>query len=313
MRGMIVAAGLGTRLRPLTRLLPKPALPVRGVPLVAYPLALLASAGVREVVINLHHLPERLREAALRACPPGITLRFSLEEELLHTGGAIRRVADFLGAEDPCVIVGGDMVVDLDLPGLLKRHRESGRDVTLVLRDDPRVARFGSIGLDDAGRLRRIGQRFDLGGATRSGLYTWVNVVSAKALESLPERRVFNHLDDWLAPLATAGGAVGGEILSAEACVWEPVGTPWEYLEANFKRLPLRTWHPEELAGRAGARLSADAIVGAGASLGRSACLERVVVWDGEKVPEGARLRDGVFAGGTFHPCSETRFEEARS
>ena len=74
---MIVAAGLGTRLRPLTRLRPKPALPVRGLPLIAYQLALLARHGVSEVIVNVHHLPEVLIEAATRERPPGMTLRFS--------------------------------------------------------------------------------------------------------------------------------------------------------------------------------------------------------------------------------------------
>ena len=90
MRAMIVAAGLGTRLLPLTKLLPKPALPVRGVPLVAYQLALLRDHGVREVAINVHHLPEALEAAAERWCPPGLALRFSREPELLGTGGGHR-------------------------------------------------------------------------------------------------------------------------------------------------------------------------------------------------------------------------------
>ncbi len=93
---MIVAAGLGTRLDPLTRLRPKPALPVRGLPLVAYSLALLARHGVTQAVVNVHHLPELLVDAARRHCPAGLELRFSRETELLGTGGGIRRVADFL-------------------------------------------------------------------------------------------------------------------------------------------------------------------------------------------------------------------------
>ncbi|HEX2485148.1 MAG TPA: sugar phosphate nucleotidyltransferase, partial [Myxococcota bacterium] len=160
---MIVGAGLGTRLLPLTRLLPKPALPVRGVPLVAYQLALLASGGVREVVINTHHLPEMLEDAARSWCPNGVTLRFSRERELLGTGGGIRRVADFLRESDPCLLLGGDMLLDADLRALVAWHRAGGHDASLLLREDPRAERFGTIGVDSEGRVRRIASRFDLG------------------------------------------------------------------------------------------------------------------------------------------------------
>ncbi len=303
MRAMIVGAGLGTRLAPLTRLLPKPAVPVRGLPLVAYPLALLASVGVREIVINTHHLAPALREACRASCPPGVELHFSHEPELLHTGGAIRRVVEFLQESDPCLILGGDMILDLDLAALLARHRQSGRAATLLLRDDPRAERFGTIGIDGEGRLRRIARRFDLGGEQAAGVYTWLNVVSPDAFASLPEREAFSHLDEWLAPRAETVGDVGAEIGSTDETVWIPVGTPAEYLAANFAEPALRYLDvPARAAGR-GVRLGKDRILGADARVPASAELDRVVVWDGERVPEGFRGRDGVFAGGDFVPC----------
>ena len=145
---MIVAAGLGTRARPLSLLRPKAALPVRGLPLIAYPLAELAALGVNEVIINTHHLPGMLEAAAERHCPPGLHLSFSHEPSLLGTGGGIRRAAPFLRESDPCLILGGDMLLDSDLAGLVRLHREQTHAVTLLLRDDPRGRRFGTIGLD---------------------------------------------------------------------------------------------------------------------------------------------------------------------
>jgi NDP-sugar pyrophosphorylase family protein len=305
MRAMIVAAGLGTRLRPLTLLRPKPALPVRGLPLVAYQLALLAQHGVNEAVINVHHLPDRLMQAARRWCPAGLALRFSIEPELLDTGGAIRAVADFLRESDPCILLGGDMLIDVDLGALIERHRARGAAVTLLLRDDPRAAAFGSIGIDAQDCVRRIGSRFDLGGSTRSGLYTWVNVVSSRALDDLPERRVFGHLDHWIAPRLAAGARdVRAEIAAPQDCLWEPVGTLAEYLEANLRPLRLSYLDAEALARRDGTRFEPDLVIGAGATLGAGASLRRAVVWDAEVVPPGLEARDGVFAGGSFHPCA---------
>src|SRR5262249_16830512 len=197
-RAMIVAAGLGTRLRPPPELLPRPAPPARGGPLAAYQPALPAPHGVREVVINTPPLAERLEDAARRHCPPGISLTFSRERELLDTGGGIRRVAAFLRESDPCLLVGGDMLLDVDLAELVRGHRERAGAVTLLLREDPRVAEFGSVGVDEAGVVRRIGSRFRFGGdEARAGLFAWAIAVSPRAFDSMPDREVFGLFDDW--------------------------------------------------------------------------------------------------------------------
>ena len=300
---MIVAAGLGTRLRPLTDHRPKPALPIRGLPLVAYSLALLRQHGVSEVVINLHHLPDLLERAARDHCPEGLTLRFSRERELLDTGGGIRRVADFLRESDPCLLIGGDMLLDADLSALVSSHRERGDAVTLLLREDPRVASFGSVGVDADGLVRRIGSRFRFGPEVRAGVYTWANVVSARAFETLPDREIFGHFDHWIAPLLEAGSRdIRGDFTP---CVWEPVGTLQEYLSANLDAPAPSHFDSEARARALGVRFQEDCVIGAGATIGARASLRRVVVWDGEHIPAGMRAHDGIFAAGAFHPISE--------
>lgn len=304
MRAMILGAGLGTRLRPLSDLRPKPALPVRGIPVVAYQLALLGRYGVREVAINTHHHPELLREAAERHCPSDLTLHFAYEPELLDTGGAIRNLAGFLGEHDVALILAGDMLLDADLDALVAAHRERGNAVTLLLREDPRGATFGSVGIDGEARIRRIASRFDLGGEDRMGVYAHATVVSAEALATLPPERVFGHLDDWLAPRLAAGARdIGGLLLAHDAMVWEPIGTPSEYLAANLEPPKLSYLDADEAARRMGVRIEGSVVIGAGARLGRDVRLERAVVWDGEMVPDGFRGSGGVFAGGRFHPC----------
>jgi mannose-1-phosphate guanylyltransferase len=300
---MIVAAGLGARLRPLTDHLPKPALPVRGLPLVAYTLALLRHHGVSEVVINAHHLSEALEEAARRHCPAGLALRFSRERELLDTGGGIRRVVGFLRQSDPCLLLGGDMLLDADLTALASLHRERGDAVTMLLREDPRVATFGSVGVDASGSVRRIGSRFEFGAETRAGIYAWANVVSARAFDSLPDEEVFSHFQGWIAPMLADGARdVRGEFAP---CLWEPVGTPAEYLAANLTASPLSYLDPEARARKLGVRFEYDSVIGAGATLGAGASLRRAVVWEGEHIPAGMRVEGGVFAAGAFHPVPQ--------
>jgi NDP-sugar pyrophosphorylase family protein len=309
---MIVAAGLGTRLRPLSDLRPKPAVPVRGLPLVAYPLTLLAHAGVTQVTLNVHHHPDVLIEAARTWCPESLDLRFSHEPDLLDTGGGIARGAGFLRESDPCLLLGGDMIVDLDVGELVAAHRRSGRTVTAVLRRDDRAERFGTIGVDRLGRMRRIGRRFDLGGETDAGVYTWVNVVSAAAFDSLPDREVFSHLDHWWAPeLARGSDRIGAVVLESNECRWEPVGTPAEYLHANFALPALSYLDVDARARETGTRLEPDLVIGAGAELAAGARLTHSVVWDGEHVPSGTARSHGVYAGGRFHPSRDLPVEGA--
>jgi NDP-sugar pyrophosphorylase family protein len=234
-------------------------------------------------------------------------VHFSQETELLDTGGGIRRVASFLRESDPCVIVGGDMIVDCDLPGLIERHRTRGDAFTLLLRDDPRARRFGTVGLDAAGSVRRIGHRFDLGGETACGVYTWVNVVSARALDTLPDRERFSHFDGWLTRLLARGDRdIRGEVASRDACTWEPVGTPSEYLAVNLHPPALRYFDADRVARAAGARFETDLVIGAGATIEPGASLRRAVVWEDETVSAVTKASDGVFAGGRFVPCSES-------
>ena len=192
MRAMILAAGLGTRLRPLTAYRAKPALPVRGRPVISLLLELLARYDVEHVLVNLHHLPATIRKAVESDRPAGVRITWSQEPSPLGTGGGIKRAAEFLSASPECVVLAGDMLLDLDLGSLLEKHREAhrqdGREVTLILRDDPRGLDFGTIGLDERGGLTRIGRRTLAGSApeAREGLFTGVRFFSRGALKDWP-------------------------------------------------------------------------------------------------------------------------------
>ncbi len=305
MRAMILAAGLGTRLRPLSHRLPKPAMPVRGLPLIAYNLALLAHYGVDEVMINTHHLPQAIRAAAEDCCPAGVQLHFSHEPEILDTGGGLSRAAAFLAESDPCILLAGDMLLDLDLSAFVQQHVERGGGMSFALLDDPRAQAFGTIGVAADGRVRRISTRFDLGGETSAGIYISASVISAAALSTLPEREIFSHLDDWAMPLLRSGDVdVWGELFTAANCFWEPVGTPAEYLAANFCSHRYSFFDAEAEAQHRGALLGDETILGRGSIREEGADLERVVVWDDERVPAGLRAKNGVFAGGRFWACN---------
>jgi NDP-sugar pyrophosphorylase family protein len=312
---MILAAGLGTRLRPLTDFCAKPALPIRGRPVISLLLDFLSRHEIREVMINLHYLPNTIRAAIDADCPPEMRIIWSEESEPLGTGGGIRRASTFLSGDDECVVLAGDMLIDIDLASLLETHRTNRLDATLVLREDAREHAFGSISVDSEGRLTRVGKRIvhatraesKSGPPDRSGLFTGVRIFSKSVFQAWPDEEVFEDLRDWLVPgIESHRFRVGAAFVDPSQSVWEPVGTPSEYLQMNLSppSMPSLGGAAEAWAGDveiAGAR--SDVILGSRSEIGRDVRLERTVVWAGETVPASFVAHDGVFAEGRFHDC----------
>ena len=119
MKAMVLAAGLGTRLRPLTYEITKPMVPVLDRPVMEHILDLLSRHGFDEVIANLHYFPETIREHF------GERISYRFEEELLGTAGGVRACAEFFG-DEPFLVISGDALTDIDLSALAARHRESG-------------------------------------------------------------------------------------------------------------------------------------------------------------------------------------------
>lgn len=153
---MILAAGMGNRLRPLTDRMPKPLIEVGGQPLIAYPLALVRAAGITDVVINLHHLGAQLRDALGDGTRYGVSIRYSEEDPILDTGGGIKRAEPLLGASR-FVVLNSDTICDVDLRDVIAWHTARGALATMVLRPDREAAtRYGVIEIDRAARIRRF-------------------------------------------------------------------------------------------------------------------------------------------------------------
>ncbi|MFK7897529.1 MAG: NDP-sugar synthase [Myxococcota bacterium] len=322
MNAMILAAGLGTRLRPLTTLRAKPALPVQGRAVICLLLEFLARQGIQRVMINLHYLPDTIRHAVAADSPEGMEILWSEEPEPLGTGGGIRRAADFLRETEECVVLAGDMLLDVDLRGLRDRHLTSGRNVTLLLREDPRGENFGTIGVDEQGRVSRIGERtielpsldseartqISEQGETETdmarGLFTGLRIFSREALDHWPGETAFEDLRDWLIPgIETRNESVGAEIVGTSDSVWEPVGTPAEYLRVNLDPPSLPSLGGDSTQWVGNIERVGTNWIDRTAKVPTGTALERSVVWDHESVPVDLRGEDGVFAGDAFHAC----------
>lgn len=213
-RAMILAAGRGTRLRPLTDVTPKPMIEVAGRPLIAYSLGLLRAHGIHDAVVNTHHLGDRLRAQLGDGSAWGVRVHYSHEVELLDTGGGIRAAKPLLDrllppgvdpADAPIVILNGDVVSDVPLRDVVRLHRDRRALATFVLRDDPQAAAYGLFGYDAEGRIRRFLGR----GAPAEGLvermFASVQVLDPRMLELMPAGRPFHTMRELYPELFARG------------------------------------------------------------------------------------------------------------
>jgi mannose-1-phosphate guanylyltransferase len=292
---MVLAAGLGLRMRPLTLLRAKPVLPVLNRPLVHWTLERLARHGVRDVVVNLHHLPASVTGAVGDGRAFGLRIRYARERELLGTAGGPRAVRGLFGHE-PVLLVNGDVLFDFDLEALVARHRASGARATLALRPNPDPRTYGAVVTDGRGRIRAIGDR----PRRRRGvvsLFTGVHVLDPALLERLP-RGPSDSVRDLYVPLLEEGALLQGVRVRG---AWYDLGRPRLYRDTQLRLVPGRG--RDRSLVDAGARVDPGArvrrsVIGRGARVGAAARIERSVVWEGARVERDARVEGAVVVTG---------------
>lgn len=201
MKALVLCGGFGTRLGALTSGIPKPLLPIEGTPLIGYTLALLARSNVTEVTINLHHLGPLIEAYVGRGDHFGVNVTYAREEVLLGTAGTVRGLATSLAGEDALVIY-GDLLLDVDLPAMMARHRERNASGTLMLH---RRARSNSIvTIDSEDRITSFRERPDPHDVTPS-VDAWVNsgvaILSPRLRERIPATVPCDLPRDLYAPL----------------------------------------------------------------------------------------------------------------
>jgi mannose-1-phosphate guanylyltransferase len=209
-KALLLAAGEGQRLRPLTSDRPKPMVPVAGVPMVAYGLAWLRANGVSQVAINTHYKPEPMAEFVGDGSSFGLSVRYSSEPALLGSSGALAPLRDFFAGEDSFLVVYGDVLTDLVLAPVLTKHRQSGADATLVLTrvDDPR--RAGMVELDSTGWVRSLVEKPDQWAAGDPWANAGVYLLGPRVWDFVPSAGFHDFGYDLFPALIAAGGRVLG-------------------------------------------------------------------------------------------------------
>ncbi len=279
---LLLTAGLGTRLRPLSAVRAKPAMPVAGEPLVRRILRWLAGSGVSDAVLNLHHLPETVCAVVGDGQDLGVRVRYSLENPLLGSAGGPRRALALL-ASPRFLIVNGDTLADVDLADMAASHARSGALVTMALVPNHAPDRYGGAVVDADGAIAGFTHR---GAAEPSWHFIGIQVADADAFAGVPADLPAESVS-WLYPclIRERPGSVRAYRCHAS---FVDIGTPADYLATSLR-----------LAARGSATAAAAqpaSLVGARAAIAASARLDRTILWDDVEVGAGARLTGCIVA-----------------
>jgi mannose-1-phosphate guanylyltransferase len=292
MKAMILAAGFGTRLRPLTDRMPKALMPVANRPILAWSMDYLRNYGVTDIIINTHHHHEQVVNYVRRHPPHGVGAETRVEPQILGTGGGIKNVEDFFDPE-PFVVMNADILTDIDLEAALHDHRSSGALVTLVLHDCPL---YNQIQVDRNRNITGIEKAAQPGRLA----FTGIHIIDPPVLDKI-SAGVFSDIIDCYRTLIRDGKPVKAYV--SRNHYWRDIGSITEYLEANrdFAARPFLIGsdcriHPS-------VKLEDWVVIGNGCRIGEGVSIRRSVLWEQVNTKRGLSIMDSVISSGNTVYC----------
>ncbi len=288
---MILAAGYGERLWPLTSDRTKPALPVLGKPLVGYVAEYLAKYGIEDVIVNLHHQPESVRGALGDGSQFGVRLQYVHEPVILGTSGAMDNARRFLEG-DTFIVVNGKLITNLDLKAALETHRQKKALATLVLLRNPKHERFSIVETRDGLVSNFGGMPGPLSPDSQADpplMFTGIQILESRIFDYIP-RGVFSHSTTEVYPRAIANG----ERIAAHVAegMWYELSTLKRYLDISLALLR---------------RQGRDVYTGRNPSIDEQAEVHESVLWDNVTVEKGAHVRRAILGDGVRVLAGERR------
>jgi NDP-sugar pyrophosphorylase family protein len=285
MRAMILAAGFGTRLWPLTVDRTKPAIPILGRPLIGFVAEYLSRFGVDEVLVNLHHEPESVRSALGSGREFGVNLSFIEEKEILGTSGALDNARDFFDGST-FVVANGKIITDLDLGLALETHRRRNAIATLVLLQNKALERFSEV-LTEEGRVVGFGGMPNPASDNEEAplMFTGIQILEPRIFDYIP-RGQFSHSTTDVYPKAIAAG----EIVAAHIAdgMWYELSTIRRYLDISLTLLNHR---------------GLSVYLGKDCSVSSSASVTESILWDDVRVEDSANIGRCIIGDGVTLPA----------
>ncbi len=301
MKAMILAAGYGTRLRPVTYTLPKPMVPVCNRPLIAYAVEGLRDAGATEVIVNLHHLPDAIERFLRDRYGLQLRVAFSLEPEILGTGGGVRKVRPLLEREDDFFLVNGDTIQFPQWQSLRDARRRADALAALTVRHPPEGDKFTAVWVDH-GWVTGFGT-----GRGEPLMFSGSHCISSRIFRYLPDRDFSGIVDETYQPLLAGGREKIAAVV--DDGLWFDIGTPQRYMSASrgiLEQMAGGEIAPPEGSSARGTSLVHDNARVSGtietSSVGDGSVIEGNLrdsfVWDGCRIAGGATIESCIVSHG---------------
>jgi len=230
---MVLAAGYGERLKPLTDTCPKPLLPVGGTPILHIILRLLKREGFNRVVINLHHLGHMIKESVGDGNAFGLDVRYSEEGKILGTGGGIKAAQQLLG-DKTFLVINGDILVNAPLGEIWKYHRDKDVAATLVVKDDPNIPGWGAVKVDKECYIRQILGKPSFNNPLKSRLFVGIQVIEPVFFDFLTLGNKASSTQDVYPEMLKRGLSICSYEYSG---TFIDIGTPEKYAEARSSEI----------------------------------------------------------------------------
>jgi len=324
MKAMVLAAGFGSRLRPLSYEQPKPLFPVMNRPVIEHTLALLKSVGITDVVINLHHKGNKISEFLEDGSRYGIRLHYSKEDPILGSAGGIKAAQKFLDG-DAFIVINSDVVTDIDLKELIHFHREKNSCLTLVLKPKQPSGQSDPIAIDDNNRVTHFSP--EVPDMMRKFIFTGIQVMEPTIFNSIPPNIFIGTTDKFFPKMVEEKQPVFAFVHKG---YWSDIGnradylqTHWDCLNGKIKSMPSiltdiptgSNIHHPVLIGEGctiseKAQVGPNAILGNGCRVGDNAVIKNSVCWDRGTIEENTVVSESIVGCDYVVPTGKNLFQE---
>ncbi len=308
LRAVILAGGVGTRLKPLTYKRPKPLIPIAGEPCVDYVIKSLVSAGFSKIIVTTGYMSDTLIKSIGDGKKFGASILYAFEETPAGTAGAVKNVGEFLGST--FVVASGDVLADVDIKALFDYHKEKNAVATMALTEVDNPIGFGIVGLNEDNRIVKFKEKPKKEEIFSNLINAGIYILEPEVLDFIPENQMFDFSKNVFPKLLDNDKPIYGAPISG---LWMDIGRPHDLLNATFEVVERNgkemTIEDVNIEGKIvigdAVKLEKDVTIkgpcyfGSGIDVGRNTILDRVCLYDNVKIDRGVTIQNSIIMKGS--------------
>lgn len=323
-KAMVMAAGVGSRLEPLTQNIPKPLVPVLNKPVMDILLQKLKSYGIEKVIANTHYLAQQIEDRYTENSPVDIEFSFIRETDLSGTAGGVKKCESFFEGEEDFLVVSADGLHDADLEKVMRSHKESGCIATMAISavEHNEVSKYGVVVSSPEHRVIEFQEKPPVNEAKSNFINTGIYVFNKRIFDFIPKGEKYDFAKNVFPALLKAGEKINTYRIYS---YWSDIGSIEQYIESNIDALHRKVMIPQPniikkydavyvcrkntVLGES-VKISNNAVIGSNCKIGKNVSLDNVILWDNTIVADNVTLKNVVAAENTVIKSSITGNEK---